>query len=55
VLHNGDDLQNGHYIYVVRICETWVMADDTFRGLGDEEAAHFLVNGKVGGYDRTTV
>jgi hypothetical protein len=56
VLHNGGDLEDGHYFCVVRICETWVVADDTnLRGLRDEEAANFLVNGMVSGYDRSTV
>jgi ubiquitin C-terminal hydrolase len=56
VLHDGDDLQNGHYVCVVRICGTWVIADDNnLRGLGDEEVANFLLNGKVGGYDRITM
>jgi ubiquitin C-terminal hydrolase len=46
VVHRGDSLEKGHYICVVRICETWVVADDTnLWGLGDAEATDFLTNG----------
>jgi ubiquitin C-terminal hydrolase len=53
VIHNGADLDNGHYICVIKTCGRWVLADDAyFRGLGDEEVSRFLWTSYIEGYDK---
>jgi ubiquitin C-terminal hydrolase len=56
VLHNGIDLENGHYICVLRAAGMWLLADDTyFRGIGDDELRAFFATGRVNGYEKVTV